>query len=411
MLIFWRIRYLDHADQQFKDRDLDLDTATLGPVERAAVEMLVQARNHGNERGMLRVRSLFQERTPGESLDQPLGGYDKYVGFGISDYFEDEAGGELSEQEMGAILTGNPDVIHIPHWARQHDIDYWLAPKTPVPVAEVTLSPEEVRLLAYFGRDCRELRGMALMRAGPGSLTSGKSAAIYRGGDYEYRSSVTDDEVRSYLTTYRRLYMDREFANFTKAAALFERVLNGHPLGAWVAGAVREYQAHLCSTPGANFPPIMKGCQPTFNVKRLIDVFLYTRYHHQPDGQKERQYADCLRELGGRANLLFWLFLREVHESGRQVVNAGARVEQWLAHYCHARGLTPEVIESPRIAFAGLGTVEKPDAARDRQWREAVDQVQNQLWTDAGHPSTGPAAFRQAAEEQLRGVLGGGPSP
>ncbi len=37
MLIFWRIRYLDRTDKQFKDRDLFLDTMLLPPATKAAV--------------------------------------------------------------------------------------------------------------------------------------------------------------------------------------------------------------------------------------------------------------------------------------------------------------------------------------------------------------------------------------
>src|SRR5688572_26024005 len=38
MILFWRIRYLDTHDQEFKDRDLWLDTDDLDSLTRAAVE-------------------------------------------------------------------------------------------------------------------------------------------------------------------------------------------------------------------------------------------------------------------------------------------------------------------------------------------------------------------------------------
>ena len=36
MILFWKVRYLDRADKQFKDRYRCLDTKTLDPVARAA---------------------------------------------------------------------------------------------------------------------------------------------------------------------------------------------------------------------------------------------------------------------------------------------------------------------------------------------------------------------------------------
>ena len=48
MLLFWRIKYLDSRDRQFKDRDLTLDTTTLDAVDRAAIEAICGAwRLHG----------------------------------------------------------------------------------------------------------------------------------------------------------------------------------------------------------------------------------------------------------------------------------------------------------------------------------------------------------------------------
>jgi hypothetical protein len=38
MLLFWRIRYFDSRDRQFKDRDLWLVTEELDPVKRSAIE-------------------------------------------------------------------------------------------------------------------------------------------------------------------------------------------------------------------------------------------------------------------------------------------------------------------------------------------------------------------------------------
>ena len=61
MLIFWRIRYLDRVDKQFKNRDLFLDTATLPPAKRAAVELVAESRSSGNDREVLTFRSLFTE--------------------------------------------------------------------------------------------------------------------------------------------------------------------------------------------------------------------------------------------------------------------------------------------------------------------------------------------------------------
>ena len=63
MLIFWRIRYLDSADRTFKDRNLFLDTGTLPPAKRAAVELLAESTTNRNEREFFKFKSLFIEES------------------------------------------------------------------------------------------------------------------------------------------------------------------------------------------------------------------------------------------------------------------------------------------------------------------------------------------------------------
>ena len=42
MMLFWKIRYLDRTDKQFKDRYLYLHTKTLEAVSRATVEFVAE---------------------------------------------------------------------------------------------------------------------------------------------------------------------------------------------------------------------------------------------------------------------------------------------------------------------------------------------------------------------------------
>ncbi len=118
MLLFWRIRYLDSRDKQFKDRDLWLDTGTLDAVSKAAVEANYALHN-SDRRAILRYRHLFQEGRP-DTKSLACGG-----GFCVSDYFEDEAGQELTYQRMAVVLTGNPQATFFPPGTRPHDAEYY----------------------------------------------------------------------------------------------------------------------------------------------------------------------------------------------------------------------------------------------------------------------------------------------
>ena len=101
MLLFWRIRYLDTSDKQFKDRDLWLETDELELLTRAAVKLCYRLQDSGRRREMLRYRHLFREKKHSDAdlneLVQRHGGMGSVF---LHDYFEDENGDELSNKRI-----------------------------------------------------------------------------------------------------------------------------------------------------------------------------------------------------------------------------------------------------------------------------------------------------------------------
>jgi len=142
MLLFWRIRYYDAREKQFKDRDLWLDTDTLDPVTKAAIEAIHDLKDNGRSREILRYRHIFREQNrSSDELSSLCERHDRMSTVFIHDYFEDETGQELTSKQMAAALTGNPDAVLLPAGAKQYDIDYFLAEKRSISVDEITLTP------------------------------------------------------------------------------------------------------------------------------------------------------------------------------------------------------------------------------------------------------------------------------
>ncbi len=105
MMLFWKIRYLHRADQQFKDRSLYLQTKTLDPVTRAAVELVALNQSPKTERDIMKYRHLFREDKSKAGPGDP-NNWDSFRTVGPSEYVEDETGKEITDQDMGPILTG-----------------------------------------------------------------------------------------------------------------------------------------------------------------------------------------------------------------------------------------------------------------------------------------------------------------
>ena len=366
MFLHWKIRYLDRADKQFKDRNLYLNTRMLDPVTRAAVELVVDNEKLHRQREIVKYRHVFIEGTCPSEPRAPQN-LDVTKGFCLHDYFEDEAGKEITLDEMAQILSGNPTARAIPPGARQHDIDLMLAEPKAVLLAEISLSSEEIRLLGIFVRDLQELLDSAFMKDGPGILCGG--------GPTRLQTAVTDDEIRSFVTIFRRLYMtsDRDPANFLSTVAIFVKALGDHPYSKWVDGTVNEYKARLAATPDAR--PFVSPGTCTFNTKRLIDVFIYTQYAHQPSREKQRQFESCLAQVQGKRDILTWMFLTEMWKLALEMGNAGRPIAEFLKYYCEHHKVSPDLLKSLRDYHAGLGTVEKEEDRRKRLFQEKVEQL------------------------------------
>jgi hypothetical protein len=398
MLLFWRIRYLDTTDRQFKDRDLWLNTDDLDPMTKAEVELCQSTREASNDRGMLRYKHLFEEKnyTPAK-LNELLKRCGAMSGVSIYDYFEDENGRELTGTEVARIVTASPTAFMVPPGAKQHDIDYMLADKPPIRLEELSLTNEQLTLLGYFARDLREMSESAFMKDGPGVLMGTV------GGDPALETAVSDEEIRSFVTIFRRLYMQGEEFNFVKAATAASEILDAHPLGKWIKGAASEYESTLDESP--HLVPFLRGGTCPFTHKRLIDVFLYTRYAHQPDVRRIRQFHECLEAVSNRRGVLTWLFLASLQTCSLRMTGPGRVIAGLYNRYCEHHGVTPDILESVASENPGIGTREKRQARIERLLGEKAEELARAIWEDKGRPDGGYSQFLDEAKDQLRATL------
>ena len=93
MLLFWKIRYLDSRDRQYKDRELVLDTAKLDAATGAAVELCDRLQDNREDRRWLKFRPLFNAvNLSDDEFADLFKNQDRFATVCIHDYFEDEKG-------------------------------------------------------------------------------------------------------------------------------------------------------------------------------------------------------------------------------------------------------------------------------------------------------------------------------
>lgn len=399
MLVAWKIRFISRETRELDDRTLVLDTAQLEPAKKAAIELVLNQRGTG-DRSIIKYREWFEEKDIEDCFSDPSE-FGEVRMTCVPDYFEDDAGKEVSLSELGQIRTGNPNTRMFSSSHRPHDIQLEMANPSPTPIAEVKLTTDEVRLLGYFERDLRELVDSAFYREGPGTIEARGSMTSPDSPEPDLKTAVSDEEIRSAVTTFRRLYMKGEPANFFKAVEVYSNSLAGHPFADWVKAEGEEYETQLTSN--INFLPFAQNI--TFSRKRLIDVFLYTQYHHQPDELRQRQYKECLKQVHGKKQLLTFMFLAELHKVCLAYSNAGRVIAAWFRRYCEHHKISADVLQSLRHDNPHLGVVEKKADRAARLFREQVENLAVQLWNQQGCPSSGPDAFMTLAEQQLRKAL------
>lgn len=395
MLLLWAIRHLD--SRQFNNRTLVLGTTTLDAVNRAAVEALYECGDFRHGRQFLRFRHLFSQNNSLEDLNDRCCRCGGFNAFSLMDYTEDETGTELTPRRFGSLLTGNDSAVVFPSRMTPHDIQYALSHKEPIRFNEVSLTEEQCRIPGYFVRDLHEMMASAFYTDGRFEIS---------GNGMSLGTTISDEEVRSFVTIFRRLYMEREVGNFINALSAFDEAFAGYAITKWVMATGYAYRRELDQPPfTVPFPPY---ASLPFTQKRVIDVFLYTRYAHQPNETRECQYNECLADVGGRKAYLVWAFLWALKKCASHIANAGRVIAQCFEFYCQTHEVSVRVLPSVASEQPDLGSLETESAKRARLFEEKAREIAHAKWEDQGKDPGGPDNYIEEARRELAKVLGMG---
>jgi len=390
MLLFWRIRYLDSRDRAFKDRDLWLDTQVLDHVSRARVELDLELGETDGHRNMLRHRHLFTEKER-----PPTSVPDRFSGFLVSCYFEDENGLPLSQHRMGVILSGTPHALVVPAGADNHDIAFVTTETPPLPIDEMTLSESDIKALIYFTRDLREL--LATSFAKEESLPVRLSC---RGGtSWRLETAVSDEELRSFAMVLRRLYMKSEVGSLANAVDVTTKVLTNHLLGLWIRSSFTRYEQEVTEAPF--WCPVfgVDGCP--VSRKTLIDVFLNTIGAHQPNHRRTREYEECLRAADNSDSKLMFMFIESLWTACVHYRSIGTSISEVFDAYCARHRPSIEYIKALSGHLPEFGTLEKKTERAERILAVKAQELAQTIWDDKGRPAGGPAQYVAEARELL----------
>lgn len=390
MFFWWPIRYLSPITNKFETKNVYLDTLQLEPVTKCAIELSYEI-GGTNKRTMLPFRSLFNAAD--QEPQTHLTGQKSFNSFIVIDYFEDDNGNDISGMPITINKDGALKTIQLPG-IRPNAIQRSQPREVNASLSWSTINVSEKQLitLEYFTRDLKELKESAFMKEGPGTLASDNEG-------HKVKTAVTADDITAFIMTFRRMYMENEPANFLTACETYNQI-HENKCSKWVSHYAKEYDYLLSSeTEGIN--PNKKVAIPR---KRLIDVFIYTQYAHQPNERRTKQFLECQESIGSDAHFV-WLFLTAMWECSISIINGGSEIAAFYEYYCRHHNSEHDVISSVLKLAPGIGSLEKKGVRRARLFREKVEELAMILWQSSCRPVGGPARFFKDAEEQLLSKL------
>ncbi|MFA7237436.1 MAG: hypothetical protein WC058_11275, partial [Phycisphaeraceae bacterium] len=192
-------------------------------------------------------------------------------------------------------------------------------------------------------------------------------------------------------------------------ANTFSDIASEHPIGKWVYGVWKEYERELECKP--DFVPFGTGqlfgkSNVPFTRKQLIDVFLYTRYAHQPNSKRTQEYTDYLKSVNNYAAALWWLFLGEMWHMSLHMRNAGNVIVGFYEQYCTHHKIRVEYLASVSLENAGIGSLEKREDKATRLLTEKGTELAQAIWRNNGCPPGGYIQFLDQAINELRNAIG-----
>jgi hypothetical protein len=345
MLFTWTVRVVA-ADRTESCRVLALSTGDLPPLEQSMAEYCF-SENRAWDQLFPALRGFFKVECGQSQDDIDHSGHVMRV---LRDYVEDENGRRITRTDVARrqLPSENRGVIAVPANTREHDVQLILATQTKQPSdtkKKMYLSQQNVDSLAYFVRDANELKNSGFLSSGPRLCSSGSKIWI---------ENNSDELTGAFVTVFRRLYMTKEPGNFLKACDVYSRNFVDEHLSRWIAAERKSFKTFLESKAALHV-----GAQPvySFSNKQLFDTFIYTKYAHQPQPRRIKQYGMCLSEVGSEARL-FFMFCTAISFGGMHCVNAAKIIGTGLDSYLQGTNGKPSFDVTPY-----------PDASHPRQKR------------------------------------------
>lgn len=376
------------------DRALWLDTSSLDPVTKAAVELSRELDVHDHEARIIRFRNLFQEKTYDvdefSSLCNCSGGVDCFF---VPEYFEDEKKNPISKNTILRLLNSKESESEKKSDKRVNVKRTKEIKTEDFTITDVILDQDQLASLGYFTRDLVELSSSEFLKESPGTFVS-------KGSETTVKTAATSDEIKSFVTTFRRLYMTREPGSFVNASKIYLSVAppTFTSLAIWF---IDGYNSQLQQQ--------VEGLETTqpISKKLLIDAFIYTQYAHQPNKRRTEQFNRCLKAVEGNSSRLVWLFLSTIWQMTFSIRNAGKEIVSFYDEYIRSNEEESNLVVSVIDNNPGIGSLEKKSVREKRLLQEKAEDIAIELWKEKGRPPPGHAIYFEESRRRLEEAMSG----
>gem|GEM_PF-5702980 len=317
-----------------------------------------------------------------------------WVGVQCYNYFEDEQGNPLSESEyMEAVLRLPPmtrlhNGLHGPkNLPEEIAKSSGFAEIIPVRASDISLHTDEIQIINQYVKDAYELKECPLLT--PNSFIYSEIAS----GKYQCKKNITRGEFDSSLMVLRRLYMQDDFASFSKTMGILQdrRKIN-HPLVNIFSKKRKQYNKLLKSP--ADELPIVKhflcGTSIDFpTCEDILRIYWYIDRIHQGDPSTQALNAQVRSKIPDDDALDFILYSIFIELSQILVDTAN-----YARKILHAIG---EV--KVKIQLRHISNIERDFLTYLKDMSYKFAEV---IWREKGMPPCGITVFQPEAAREIK---------
>ncbi len=395
MLIYWHIRYFCDEKHCMKERILFLDTDTMPADIAHAFMFRVEAENLLKSYDLIKFKRYFIEvASKNYHIESQIDYFSSLTHIsGPYEYFEAQNGEVLSKHEVLRLLHKKPIASRFPEYFNR----YLGSDKN----SDAEFDQETLRQITIFSQNYNKMIKFSLQLP----------ALSQQWPFYSLHFHTPESEVEAFVQTFRKLYLTDKQAKGSfgdvcdelqrypdcslsilseDAKAYFET-----PKNTDIRFIAKENLPEFCCS---DIYKLLKNYPEAITIHDFIQLFLNTKFMHNPSPQREklRQSLIAFLERRDAEDILLYIFFSILFCFQILFKNVGQAFNGVLLLHEHPQ----------KNVSIGLTDCDSNSIRKKAVFEKMKRSLAQKLWIQDARPEQGAYSYEDKAEKQILLALG-----